>query len=57
MGQRITFTASNPSLSGYFAGPASRQAAKPGLVVIQEWWGLGEGFVALTLDRALQALS
>jgi len=60
MGQRIEFPANGRTASGYLATPA--QGNGPGLIVIQEWWGLvdhikdvcdrfaAEGFVALAPD-------
>lgn len=60
MGQMIEFPANGHSASGYLAMPSSAQG--PGVLVIQEWWGLvdhikdvsdrlaREGFVALAPD-------
>jgi carboxymethylenebutenolidase len=60
MGERITFKANGHDTPGYLARPA--KGGGPGLVVIQEWWGLvphiedvanrlaAEGFVALAPD-------
>jgi carboxymethylenebutenolidase len=60
MGQMIAFPASGQSASGYLAAPPS--ATGPGLLVIQEWWGLvdhikqvcdrlaSEGFFVLAPD-------
>lgn len=59
-GQIIEFAANGGSTKGYLAKPAS--GSGPGVVVIQEWWGLvdhikelcdrlaAEGFVALAPD-------
>jgi carboxymethylenebutenolidase len=59
VGERVTFTANGTTTAGYLARPAGRG---PGVVVIQEWWGLvphieriadrfaAEGFVALAPD-------
>lgn len=59
-GSTVTFAANGRSADGYLALPAS--ARGPGLLVIQEWWGLvdhiksvadrfaKEGFVALAPD-------
>lgn len=59
MGERINFKANGASTSGYLARPAR---PGPGIIVIQEWWGLvphiehvadrfaGEGFFALAPD-------
>jgi len=60
MGERVTFkTNGTPGTAGYLAKPAK---PGPGVIVIQEWWGLvphiehvadrfaGEGFVALAPD-------
>jgi carboxymethylenebutenolidase len=58
--QNVTFASNGGQAHGYLATPASGQG--PGLVVIQEWWGLddhiveiadrlaAEGFVALAPD-------
>jgi len=60
MGQCVEFPSNGQSASGYLAVPDS--GSGPGLVVIQEWWGLvphiidvcdrfaAEGFVALAPD-------
>lgn len=60
MGARITFQGNGTTTDGYLARPATGRG--PGLIVIQEWWGLlpqiervadrfaGEGFVALAPD-------
>jgi carboxymethylenebutenolidase len=59
-GQMIEFAANGGTTKGYVSKPAS--GGGPGLVVVQEWWGLndiikgladrlaGEGFVALVPD-------
>lgn len=60
MGTNVTFKANGGTATGYLATPASGKG--PGVVVIQEWWGLTdqvkgvadmfarEGFVALAPD-------
>ena len=60
MGETVEFRSNGDTASGYLAKPAS--GAGPGLLVIQEWWGLiphikqvcdqmaEEGFVALAPD-------
>jgi carboxymethylenebutenolidase len=60
VGERVTFKANGQSTPGYLARPSS--GSGPGVIVIQEWWGLvphiedladrfaGEGFVALAPD-------
>ena len=60
MGAMVEFAANGRTTGGYLATPAS--GSGPGVVVIQEWWGLvphvkevadrfaGEGFVALAPD-------
>ena len=60
MGERVTFKANGHNTPGYLAKPAS--GGGPGVIVIQEWWGLvphiediadrfaAEGFVALAPD-------
>ena len=59
-GSMVTFPANGTTTSGYLATPPS--GAGPGVLVIQEWWGLvphikhvcdrfaAEGFVALAPD-------
>jgi carboxymethylenebutenolidase len=59
MGERVTFTPNGTQTVGYLARPKGRG---PGVIVIQEWWGLvphiehiadrlaDEGFVALAPD-------
>ena len=59
MGERVTFKANGTTTPGYLARP---EAPGPGVIVIQEWWGLvphieqvadrfaAEGFVALAPD-------
>jgi carboxymethylenebutenolidase len=60
MGSNVTFRANGGSANGYLATPAAGKG--PGVIVIQEWWGLNdqirgvadmfarEGFVALAPD-------
>lgn len=60
MGETVEFPSNGNSASGYLARPAS--GSGPGVLVIQEWWGLvpqikavcdrlaGEGFTALAPD-------
>ncbi|MBV8517996.1 MAG: dienelactone hydrolase family protein [Acidobacteria bacterium] len=60
MGQRVTFPSNGHTCQGYFASPES--GSGPGVVVIQEWWGLvphiedlverfaAAGFVAIAPD-------
>lgn len=59
-GQSVTFTSNGGTTSGYLAIPEKGKG--PGVIVIQEWWGLvdhikdvcnrfaGEGYVALAPD-------
>jgi carboxymethylenebutenolidase len=59
VGERVSFSSNGGSTSGYLARPGQ---PGPGLIVIQEWWGLvphieqvadrfaSEGFVALAPD-------
>lgn len=59
-GQSVTFTSNGSAATGYLATPPS--GSGPGVLVIQEWWGLNdqirgtadrfarEGFVALAPD-------
>jgi carboxymethylenebutenolidase len=60
MGERVTFQSNGHSTQGYLARPSARSG--PGVIVIQEYWGLvphiekvadrfaAEGFVALAPD-------
>ena len=60
MGELVEYKANGGTASGYLAIP--EQGSGPGVIVIQEWWGLvdhikdvcerfaGEGFVALAPD-------
>src|SRR5689334_21672027 len=60
MGETVSFPSNGSTASGYMAHPA--EGAGPGVIVIQEWWGLspqiksvvdrfaGEGFTALAPD-------
>lgn len=60
MGSMVDFASNGSTASGYLALPAS--GSGPGLIVVQEWWGLNpqikgmadrfaaEGFVALSPD-------
>lgn len=60
MGEMIEFPSNGSTAMGYLAGPTGGQG--PGVIVIQEWWGLvdhirdvcdrfaAEGFVALAPD-------
>jgi carboxymethylenebutenolidase len=60
MGEMVDFTSNGDSARGYLALPSS--GSGPGVIVVQEWWGLnpqikgvadklaGEGFVALAPD-------
>src|SRR3954471_10939258 len=60
MGDTVEFKSNGSTASGYLAAPAS--GSGPGVIVIQEWWGLtpqikgvcdrlaGEGFAALAPD-------
>jgi carboxymethylenebutenolidase len=60
MGERVTFASNGGSCEGYLARPPAGHG--PGVIVVQEWWGLvphieeladrfaAEGFVALAPD-------
>src|SRR5215510_10552582 len=60
MGENVSFQSNGAQTNGYLATP--KTASGPGVVVIQEWWGLvdhikdvcnrfaAEGFVALAPD-------
>jgi carboxymethylenebutenolidase len=48
MGEKVTFPSNGSTAHGYLAVPES--AGGPGLIVIQEWWGLVDHIIDLT-DR------
>ncbi len=60
-GKTVSYPSGSETVSGYLAAPAG-SVKKPGLVVIQEWWGLNDfikrkadefsrqGYVALAVD-------
>ena len=48
MGSNVDFPSNGHSASGHLAVPAS--GSGPGLIVIQEWWGLDSGIKEMT-DR------
>ena len=60
MGETVSFTSNGDEVEGYLAVPAA--GSGPGLIVVQEWWGLvpqikrvadrlaAEGFTALAPD-------
>ena len=63
LGEAVAYaTVSGVEISGYLARPAGIEGPLPGLIVIQEWWGLndniramaeklaGEGYQALAVD-------
>ena len=62
MGEQVNFKSNGGTASGYLARPEASATPTPGIVVIQEWWGLvphieqlvdrfaAEGFVALAPD-------
>jgi carboxymethylenebutenolidase len=61
-GLRVEFPTSTGTAAGYLSQPSTITGKLPGLIVIQEWWGLddwikentdrfaGEGYVALAVD-------
>jgi carboxymethylenebutenolidase len=51
MGEIVTFPSNGHQASGYLAKPAS---GGPGLIVIQEWWGLNDNIKSIA-DRFAQA--
>lgn len=40
MGEMLTFPSNGHTCDGYLAGAGSGDSAGPGVIVIQEWWGL-----------------
>ena len=45
MGNTVTFPVNGSEASGYLALPSSGHG--PGVIVVQEWWGLDSGIVAI----------
>jgi carboxymethylenebutenolidase len=45
MGNTVTFPVNGSEASGYLALPASGHG--PGIIVVQEWWGLDSGIIAI----------
>src|SRR4051812_26607479 len=55
MGKRIAFhRPDHQSISGYLAEPATEGRETPGVIVIQEWWGLNAQIRGVA-DRLAQA--
>jgi len=50
MGEIIDFPSNGSTGQGYIAYPANGSAATPGIIVLQEWWGLVEQ-IKRTCDR------
>ncbi|HEY7915552.1 MAG TPA: dienelactone hydrolase family protein [Acidimicrobiales bacterium] len=50
MGEIIDFPSNGTTGQGYIAYPANGSAATPGIIVLQEWWGLVEQ-IKRTCDR------
>jgi carboxymethylenebutenolidase len=48
MGEQIEFASNGDTAGGYLVRPAS--GSGPGVVVVQEWWGLDSGIIEMT-DR------
>jgi len=51
MGEQVTFASNGGSCEGYLATP---DGGGPGVIVIQEWWGL-VGHITAVVDRFAQA--
>lgn len=61
-GEEVTYRAGGTTLEGYIAWDAAKQGARPGVIVVHEWWGHNEyvrrrarmlaeeGYTALALD-------
>jgi carboxymethylenebutenolidase len=52
MGETVSFKSNGSTASGYLAKPKS--GSGPGVLVIQEWWGLDSGIKTMT-DRLAEA--
>ena len=52
MGERVSFASNGDTCEGYLAMPAAGRG--PGVVVIQEWWGL-VGHITAVADRFADA--
>jgi carboxymethylenebutenolidase len=52
MGEKVTFPSNGTTVHGYLAMPAS--GSGPGLIVIQEWWGLDDHIIDVTNRFAAQ---
>ena len=58
MGTAVTFASNGGTASGYLASPAS--GTGPGVIVIQEWWGLNDqikGVCEMLAGRGFNALA
>jgi carboxymethylenebutenolidase len=54
MGEIIEFASNGGSGHGYLATPVTGAASTPGIIVLQEWWGLVEQ-ITRTCDRFAEA--
>ena len=60
--ETVTYSAGDTTLRGYLATDTSKQGKRPGVLVVHEWWGLGDyvrrrarmlaelGYAALAVD-------
>lgn len=53
-GQMVTFPSNGHTCEGYLAAPAPAAAKAPGVVVMQEWWGLAP-WIKTVVDRLAEA--
>ncbi len=54
MGDRIEFQSNQTTVSGYLAVPAGGSTDTPGVLVLQEWWGVIDQ-ITRTCDRLAEA--
>ena len=55
MTESVTYGVNNDNpFTGYLAQPTDTSSVKPGLIVIQEWWGLNENIQAMTRRLAAE---
>ncbi len=55
-GSMVSYPSGSETVSGYLAAPGGA-GKKPGIVVIQEWWGLNDWVKAKTDEFAKQGTS
>ncbi|MEJ7684481.1 MAG: dienelactone hydrolase family protein [Segetibacter sp.] len=60
--EAVTYSADNVALKGYVVYDENKQGKRPGVLVVHEWWGLGDyersrakqlaemGYIAMAVD-------